>query len=73
MSIKLGSCATCVFFKTAMWPQECRANPPQVVVHDGKIKSVWPSVDADDSCKEWTSAIRGGQKKTLQEIINEAE
>ena len=74
MKIKLGTCQTCCWFHDpdTKGKGECRGFPPQVVVDfDGNLNSVWPQVDSDDVCILYTSAIRGGVKKSFQEIMRE--
>ena len=71
--IKIGTCATCSFFRTEVYPNQCRAMPPQVVVHDGYFKSVWPEVDYDDYCKLYDSAIVGGQHKKFPEKVQDGD
>ena len=72
MSLEYGTCETCALFHQESEPPQCRANPPQVVVIGGRVKSVWPVVDWNDYCKLWTSAIRGGERKNYARQVNDS-
>ena len=73
MSIKRGTCATCTYFRTESRPQECRFDPPTVIVVNGEVKSKWPSVDSDDWCSHWESALIEGRRKTYNRQIDDGD
>ena len=78
-----GTCNTCAFFVDAKG--ECRYNPPTLVlitpakeVKSGwninpTFKSKWPTVDADDWCSHWKTALVGGRRKTYPHQLNDGD
>ena len=73
MSIKRGTCATCTFFKSDVYPQQCRSRSPLIFVINGEVKTQWPNVDSDDWCGDWEDAIGSdGIRRTYDHKLNEA-
>lgn len=69
---RIGTCTTCAFFLDAKGV--CTLNPPTVIMMpDGRILSRCPEVDNDDSCSFWTSALRGGRRKTYQQQLQDGD
>ena len=75
--MKRGTCGTCAFWHDVN--KECRFNPPTVeftrhpnfnAMH---ITSFWPTVDANDWCGRYHSAIVRGVRKTINHQINDGD
>ena len=78
-----GTCATCTFYHTVYG--QCRLNPPTLVVKESQrtpdigksvpaqYESKWPTVDADDWCSGWRSAIVGGRRKNWRNQVNDGD
>ena len=77
-----GTCATCTFFEDVK--NQCRLNPPTLVCIQQRFQddadgeylkpvyvSKWPTVDSDDWCSYWKSALVHGQRKTWNRQLNE--
>ena len=81
--MKRGTCATCAYFVDAR--KECRLNPPTILVISPrrdtgnygisreKFESGWPTVDGDDWCSHWKTALVGGVRKTNPEQLSEED
>ena len=72
-SVRIGTCSTCSFYRTEVYPHQCRANPPQAVVYEGKIQYVLPEVDDDDFCQWYRSAIIKGRRKNFARQVDDGD
>lgn len=55
MSDNIDHCNTCKFRNIR---NECRRFPPQVTMVQGSVVPIFPVVDDDDWCGEWSGIVR---------------
>lgn len=73
--MKRGTCATCRYFHDAVYPAECRLDPPTPLIRNdiGEVKSHYPNVDSNDWCGGWEDDKVNGKRKTYPYMLNDGD